>query len=129
MDNPTQDLDYLVIGNCGSRAWLHSTHGLKIQRALELRGVKRKLSIISENHWAKALGVSLPCVPTTPARHKPRRLAYRPLPYSDSAGIAFGGKTVVVTGTLEKFSRTEAQEALRRAGANVTDSVSKKTDY
>ena len=32
-------------------------------------------------------------------------------------------------GTLEKFSRTEAQEALRKAGANVTDSVSKKTDY
>jgi DNA ligase (NAD+) len=42
---------------------------------------------------------------------------------------SFAGKTVVVTGTLEKFSRTEAQEALRQAGANVTDSVSKKTDY
>jgi DNA ligase (NAD+) len=41
----------------------------------------------------------------------------------------FAGKTVVVTGSLEKFSRAEAQEALRKAGANVTDSVSKKTDY
>ena len=41
----------------------------------------------------------------------------------------FVGKTVVVTGTLEEFSREEAKEALRRAGANVTDSVSKKTDY
>ncbi len=41
----------------------------------------------------------------------------------------FAGKTVVVTGTLEKFSRDEAKEALRKAGANVTDSVSKKTDY
>jgi DNA ligase (NAD+) len=41
----------------------------------------------------------------------------------------FARKTVVVTGTLEKFSRAEAQEALRRAGANVTDSVGKKTDY
>jgi DNA ligase (NAD+) len=41
----------------------------------------------------------------------------------------FAGKTVVVTGTLSKFSRAEAQEALRRAGAHVTDSVSKKTDY
>jgi DNA ligase (NAD+) len=41
----------------------------------------------------------------------------------------FAGKTVVVTGTLEKFSREEAQEALRRAGATVTGSVSKKTDF
>jgi DNA ligase (NAD+) len=40
----------------------------------------------------------------------------------------FAGKTVVVTGTLSKFSRDEARDALRKAGANVTDSVSKKTD-
>jgi DNA ligase (NAD+) len=41
----------------------------------------------------------------------------------------FAGKTVVVTGTLSKLSRDEAKEALRKAGATVTDSVSKKTDY
>jgi DNA ligase (NAD+) len=41
----------------------------------------------------------------------------------------FVGKTVVVTGALKKFSRDEAKEALRRAGATITDSVSKKTDY
>lgn len=39
------------------------------------------------------------------------------------------GKTVVITGTLQRFTREEAQEALRRAGARVTDSVSSKTDY
>ena len=41
----------------------------------------------------------------------------------------FAGKTVVVTGALSKFSRDEAKDALRKAGANVTDSVSKKTDF
>jgi DNA ligase (NAD+) len=41
----------------------------------------------------------------------------------------FVGKTVVVTGTLSKLSRDEAKDALRKAGATVTDSVSKKTDY
>ena len=41
----------------------------------------------------------------------------------------FAGKTVVVTGTLAKLSRDEAKDALRKAGATVTDSVSKKTDY
>ncbi|HUK83884.1 MAG TPA: NAD-dependent DNA ligase LigA [Verrucomicrobiae bacterium] len=49
-------------------------------------------------------------------------------PKAAAAG-PFVGKTVVVTGTLSKFSRTEAKEALRKAGANVTESVSKKTDY
>ena len=42
---------------------------------------------------------------------------------------AFVGKTVVVTGTLSKFSRDAAKEKLRKRGANVTDSVSNKTDY
>ena len=42
---------------------------------------------------------------------------------------AFAGKIVVVTGTLEKFSRDIVKEKLRAAGANVSDSVSKKTDY
>ena len=41
----------------------------------------------------------------------------------------FTGKTVVVTGALEKFSRDTAKAALRQAGAIVTDSVGKKTDY
>jgi len=41
----------------------------------------------------------------------------------------FVGKTIVVTGTLGKFSREEAKAALRKAGANITDSVSKKTNY
>ena len=39
------------------------------------------------------------------------------------------GKTLVVTGTLEGFSRTEAEEAIRAAGGKVAGSVSKKTDY
>jgi DNA ligase (NAD+) len=41
----------------------------------------------------------------------------------------FAGKTVVITGVLEKFSRAEAGEELRKRGAHVTGSVSKKTDY
>jgi DNA ligase (NAD+) len=46
-----------------------------------------------------------------------------------SDGGPFAGKTVVVTGTLGKFSREVAKEELRKRGANVTDSVSKKTDF
>lgn len=39
------------------------------------------------------------------------------------------GKTLVVTGSLERFSRQEAEEAIRRAGGRASGSVSKKTDY
>jgi DNA ligase (NAD+) len=46
-----------------------------------------------------------------------------------AASGPFAGKTVVVTGTLSRFKREEAQEELRKRGAHVTDSVSKKTDF
>jgi DNA ligase (NAD+) len=39
------------------------------------------------------------------------------------------GKTVVVTGSIEGFSREEAEEAIRAAGGKPASSVSKKTDY
>ena len=39
------------------------------------------------------------------------------------------GKTLVVTGTLEGFSRPEAEEAIRAAGGHAAGSVSAKTDY
>ena len=42
---------------------------------------------------------------------------------------AVAGKTFVLTGTLPNWTRDEASDYLREAGAKVTGSVSKKTDY
>ncbi len=39
------------------------------------------------------------------------------------------GKTIVVTGTLENFTRQQIEQAIRRAGAKSSSSVSKKTDF
>jgi len=39
------------------------------------------------------------------------------------------GKTVVVTGTLENFTRTQIERAIKESGAKVSSSVSKKTAF
>ena len=41
----------------------------------------------------------------------------------------FKGKTFVLTGTLNSFTREEAEEKINNFGGIVTSSVSKKTDY
>ncbi|MDO5667701.1 MAG: NAD-dependent DNA ligase LigA [Alcaligenaceae bacterium] len=48
---------------------------------------------------------------------------------SEQVSTALVGKTFVLTGTLPNWTRDEASELLRNAGAKVTGSVSKKTDY
>jgi DNA ligase (NAD+) len=44
-------------------------------------------------------------------------------------GGKLAGKTIVVTGTLEKFSRPQVEQAIKQAGGKSASSVSKKTDF
>jgi DNA ligase (NAD+) len=53
---------------------------------------------------------------------KPKRPAKR---RSDK----LAGKTIVVTGTLENFTRQQIEQAIRQAGGKTSSSVSKKTDF
>jgi DNA ligase (NAD+) len=46
-----------------------------------------------------------------------------------AGGADLTGKTFVVTGTLEKYSREEIEELIKSLGGKSSGSVSKKTDY
>jgi len=39
------------------------------------------------------------------------------------------GKTFVITGTLENFTRQQAEQAVKQMGAKTSSSVSKNTDF
>lgn len=47
----------------------------------------------------------------------------------ESLDNRFEGKTFVLTGTLEKYTRQEASDLIEKYGGKVSSSVSKKTDY
>ena len=52
----SQETDYLVIGEEGSKAWKQDNYGRKIEAAIVSRREHGKPAIISEEHWAEALG-------------------------------------------------------------------------
>ncbi len=47
-----RELNYLVIGEIGSRDWIHSTHGRKIEKAVRFNERRARINIVSEQHWA-----------------------------------------------------------------------------
>ncbi|NJD29125.1 MAG: NAD-dependent DNA ligase LigA, partial [Chloroflexi bacterium] len=51
-----------------------------------------------------------------------------PAPRAAAGTGPLAGKTVVVTGSIEGYSREEVEEAVRAAGGKPAGSVSKKTD-
>jgi DNA ligase (NAD+) len=50
-------------------------------------------------------------------------------PVKTRGGGALSGQTIVVTGTLEHFSRQQAEQAIKDAGGKATGSVSKNTSF
>lgn len=50
-DNVRKDLDYLVIGNIGSDAWVNTSYGRKIQQAIDFQEKGMPTLIINEEMW------------------------------------------------------------------------------
>jgi DNA ligase (NAD+) len=51
------------------------------------------------------------------------------VPETTTENTPLEGLTFVFTGTLQEYTRQEAQEAVERLGARATGSVSRKTSY
>lgn len=49
----TKKVTYLVIGELASRDWKASSHGLKIEKALDLKGKGSDIMILLESDWVK----------------------------------------------------------------------------
>lgn len=56
-------------------------------------------------------------------------LGVKPKSPAEKKTTPLTGKTIVVTGTLENFTRTQIAQAIKDSGAKTSSSVSKKTDY
>jgi DNA ligase (NAD+) len=54
---------------------------------------------------------------------------FKPQAVSGPETSDLAGKTFVLTGTMEKYTREEARQKIENRGGRVTGSVSKKTDY
>jgi DNA ligase (NAD+) len=50
-------------------------------------------------------------------------------PSTSATAGPLSGKTLVVTGTLERYSREEIEDLIEQHGGRATSSVSKSTDY
>jgi DNA ligase (NAD+) len=50
-------------------------------------------------------------------------------PVVKTAGGVLDGKTIVITGTLKNYSRSQAEELVRKLGGNPSSSVSKNTYF
>jgi hypothetical protein len=55
----TKRTNYLVIGTFGSRDWVHTPFGRKIEKAVEYRNAGQSLAIVNEDYWAAALTENL----------------------------------------------------------------------
>jgi DNA ligase (NAD+) len=60
---------------------------------------------------------------------KMKRLGVAPTHTARATGDRLAGKTVVVTGTLTKFSRDEIHKIIEREGGKASSAVSSKTSY
>lgn len=51
----SKKVNFLIIGSIGNEQWMHTSYGLKIKKAVELRETGVPIAIISEEHWQRTM--------------------------------------------------------------------------
>lgn len=54
----TKTLDYLIIGALASRDWIGSSHGRKIEKAMEYKEQGHPVTILTEETWIKFISIT-----------------------------------------------------------------------
>ena len=57
--NVTRRTHYLVIGTFGSRDWVYTSFGRKIQKAVEYRSGGSGVAIVGEEYWAECVAAAI----------------------------------------------------------------------
>lgn len=119
---PTTVTHFVVIGTIANPRWAHQLYGRKIESAVSLQGSGHKIKILAEEHWVTFLE-------KFPQRaiESATGLAKTPSVILQAGPLV--GKTFVLTGTMPNLKREEAAARIEAAGAKVSGSVSKKTDF
>lgn len=98
------------------------TH-MGVERLLEIEGIGEKTAQSIVDYFSEARHLkeiqALLHGGVEPQAPKKRR----------QQGHSFSGKTFVITGVLERYSRAEAAELIKERGGKVTNSVSHNTDF
>jgi len=97
---------------------LSQVEGVGPERAKAIHGYFRLESTRNMIADFKELGLKL--------TEEPRNVAAAA---AATGGVSLAGKTLVVTGTLEKYGRKEIEDLIKSLGGKAAGSVSKKTDY
>lgn len=104
-------LDALMAADGAALAKVRDVGEIVAQSVQEFFGNRRNVAVIEK---LRAAGVRFDRVEKVAAGASPDGF--------------FFGKRVVITGTLDKFSRAEAQEELRKRGATLSETVGKTTN-
>jgi len=88
----------------------------------DIEGIGEKVSVSIQEWFQKEENIDL----LNKFQNREIRLS---IPRNDDKLKKLNGKTFVLTGTLSGMSREEAKEKINALGGNVSNSVSKKTDF
>lgn len=102
---------------------IHTLAKMSLEELLEIEGVGDKVAVAVHDFFAnkenKQEIARLIELGVTPA----------PLQTTFDSSHPFFGKTFVLTGTLEHFTRSQASDFIKQKGGKVSSSISAKTDY